>query len=151
VCQPISGRENPSKKEVKKTIKERTEKYSLDADWYAKNDDSSFYKSDTIKLVKHQNYEYHADSNCCFMVLRFRGTQLDMAENRMCFEPPVTVAYGDGRGHFQYSLKENNGELIFSFENKFRKQKFRIISLQTIELWQHGDKAQELTLVRQNN
>ena len=73
---------------------------------------------------------------------------MSLSESRMCQEPPVSIGYYDGRGSFHYAIKGNDDGLILSFENKFRKDQFRVISLQTIELWEKGDKAHELILVR---
>jgi hypothetical protein len=145
----VLSTDRPSKKEVEEIINERAGKYNLEANWYAKNDDSIFYKSDTVKLVKHLNYMYHADSNCRFIQLRFDGNYVDIAENKMCFEPTTALVYGSEQIRFRYTLKEDNEELLLLLDNKSGRYEFQIISLQTVELWQNGDKARELTLVRQ--
>src|ERR1700752_1729094 len=95
----------PTKKELKNAISIKDELSHVN-EWLAKNDDSCYFKSDTITLYRPYSYRYHPNT-CRFIRWSFsRHHKFSFAELKMCQEPPVVGYRTGGRYSYRYSIKE---------------------------------------------
>lgn len=133
-------------KELKTLFKESEEKYGLTNLWIACNDDSSYFKSDTVRLFNHVNYYYHSNGCCKFIKWEFqKRLTITFNESRMCTEPPRETLFGLRK----LKMTEDKGEIDLELSSsRQRIDKFRVVGLSTNELWPGGHVSNVLTLKR---
>lgn len=120
-------------------------------EWTACNIDSSYYKSDTVKL--YSNDYFHISAKCCnYIDWTFcNRTTFNLTELFNCVEPPYSDLDPNNYG-LKLKLKKNKAnKLILSIYDKGKfKDRFILVSLDRIEL-QKGQLSYRLTMVRKKN
>jgi len=137
----------PTTKELKQIFKESEEKYGLTNLWIACNDDSSYFKSDTVRLFNHVNYYYHSNGCCKFIKWEFqKSLTITFTESRMCVEPPRATLFGLQK----IKMTDDKGVIYLELSSSgHRIDKFKVVGLSTKELWTGGHVSNVLTLKRE--
>ena len=148
---------NPTKsqllKVLKKSIRQDTKgKVSINSNpWIICNKDSSFYKSDTLRLYNNINYYYY--SNCCdFVDLTFyKKNAFVFVKTQICKEPTTSSA-ATNKSWFTINFIDNKDNLVLETINQGSVvDQFKVISLDKItNVGQVNNVTNVLTFVRQN-
>lgn len=148
---------NPTKsqllKVLKKSIRQDTkDRVSTNSNpWVVCNKDSSFYKSDTLRLYNNVNYRYY--SKCCnFVDLTFyKKNAFVIVKTQICKEPP-TGSVATPNDWFTIRLSNDRKDLILETINQDKiVDRFKVISIGKVDdIGQPNDITNILTLVRQS-
>lgn len=150
----LSGQQvEPQMKVLKRFFGVRVERFRPFGDWFACNDDSAFYKLDTVHLYGQESYHYHSGGCCIFTEWYIRSHhQLLSDELNLCHEPPTRIGsrYSEQVPKSRIRLKERHSNIyIVITRGSHELYRFRVIAIGTIELWEGGDNSTVLTLVRE--
>ncbi len=154
---------NPTKVQVLALIDQtNAEKANgLDGKWWTANNDSSFYKSDTIQFFNNENVS-DTKQICHFQSWEFRGSgKLLQLGGNNCQEPPtieceVKQSTRKGKSVFitpypdSFSITEiNNKAFLQTFKNGKPFDKYLVLGLQKITFDNNRQTSDIITLVRQ--
>ncbi|PAW93333.1 hypothetical protein CKK33_07405 [Mucilaginibacter sp. MD40] len=143
---------NPSVKKVIKILKSNIDQSSKNSisvgsgEWLICNDDSAFFKKDTLKLYNNINFFYQQSKCCDFIGWTFYKTSAFVQSNlQICKEPSSRSTRTD---YYKAKMfyKKGSTYLLISKLNDLTKS-FKIININTIHLAQ-GNQATVVTLRR---
>lgn len=139
-----------TKRDVLKAFKESTAAdASLSDGWFTCNEDSAFYKAKLIKLYNHINYLYDPQHCCNHVGWKFLDSKRFALERTLiCQEPPLGVTVRNNVYNVRLSDKQH--QLMLSINNGIQTTTFKVVSLETVELWNKRDQSLVLTLERIN-
>jgi len=148
---------NPTKSQLLKVIKKSIRqdsrgKVSTNSNpWVVCNRDSSFYKSDTLRLYNNLNYYYY--SKCCDFVdwTFYKKNAFVIVNTQICKEPP-TGSISTKSDWFTIDISKDQNDLILQTINQGKAvDRFKVISIDEVNnIGQPDDITEVLTLVRQN-
>lgn len=150
-CQLFS-QDYPTKKELKKLFSEKQE-YLGELDWETCNDDSSYYKNDTIRLYNRNTVTVCLNQErCCEKVdwTFFNGNSFGLSKTSRCQEPPLSTAIGpDDR----YKIKIKTVDTILELHIKNSKSQTEILEVVSLikcegDYMAYGKHGYELILKR---
>jgi hypothetical protein len=132
------GQDNiPTKLQFKKLFKENTH-------WTICNQDSAFYKSDTLRLYSNVNYFYQKSSCCNFVDwIFYKNNSFLQKTSQVCKEPATTGVISNKE---KYTLILASGKL-FLLNYKGHIEYFEVVSLLKIPLVNNNSTI-EITLKR---
>ncbi len=129
----LFSQDYPTKKELKNLFSEKQE-YLGELDWEICNDDSTYYKNDTIKLY-YRNTTCLNQGRCCEKIewTFFNGKSFGLTNTSLCQEPPLSTAIGpDDR--FKIKIKVVDSILELHIKNsKNQTEILKVISLTKCE------------------
>ncbi len=84
----------PTKKELKRLFSEK-QQYLGELEWETCNDDSAYYKNDTIRLY-YRNTTCLNQGKCCEKIdwVFFNSISFGLSNTSLCQEPPISSAIG---------------------------------------------------------
>ena len=148
---------NPTKSQLFKVLKNSIRQdtkgkvSTISNPWVVCNKDSSFYKSDTLRLYNNINFSHYL--NCCdFIDLTFyKRNAFVIAQTQMCKEP-TTASVVKSNDCFTIDILKNESDLIFETINQGKVvDRFKVISIdKIIDKGQLNDITEVLTLIRQH-
>lgn len=111
------------------------------------NTENNYATSDTIKL--YSNSYYYLSSNRCYTTswIFSNSTSFNIVETNVCNEPPISSVNTENCGLKIKFDKSENSLLLSIYKNKILKDKFKIISLNYIEI-KNDEHTYELTMLR---
>jgi hypothetical protein len=121
----------PTKHQMAKVFKPDEEK----TEWLICNQDSSFFKSDTLRLYSSINYFYQK-SDCCKLVEWnfYKANAFTRSSLQVCTEPPIGSVLTEN-DYFKIKISSNkSGLYLFVVDRKDSSDSFKIIDIQEIEL-----------------
>lgn len=117
--------------------------------WVICNKDSSFYKSDTLRLYNNENYYYH--SNCCKFInwTFYKKDAFVQTRSQICKEPP-TVSVTRNEDWFSIKISKKGRDLFFETSNRDRiTERYQVISIDKVDsIGQPNDITTVVTLIR---
>jgi hypothetical protein len=117
--------------------------------WVICNRDSSFYKSDTLRLYNNENYYYH--SNCCEFIdwIFYKKGAFVQTRAQICKEPP-TVSITRNDDWFSIKVSKKGSGLFFDASNRDRiTERYQVISIDKVDsIGQPNDIKTVVTLIR---
>lgn len=141
-----------TKKEVRRIIKEG---FSISSDysdaWGACNDDSLYFKTDTIKFYNNSNYFYQVGHCCQFVEWQFFMRKvIRRQEYQRCIEPPrISVA---SFFYFKYKIvKKKNIIIIKTFRKDNFIESFKVVRIENVILPSGRISGTRIVLLRINN
>lgn len=151
-------------KVIKLTISQKITKnnssceYGQCGEWWTANNDSLFYKKDTLKFYNSSNIVYGDTTFCNSLVWDFSNNEtFSDSKAQMCQEPPTrTIKGGFFPGHekikmpnkYEVSVR-NNKTFIDILVDTAIFETFEVVGLGKTTQKNLGDKSYVLTLVRQ--
>lgn len=119
----------PTKSQLKKVFKENTH-------WTICNQDSAFYKADTIRLYSNVNYFYQKSSCCNFIDWTFfQKNTFSQKTSQVCKEPATTSVISDREKYVIILTTDKNIlRLYVTGLYKGSIELFEVVSLQKIPL-----------------
>jgi hypothetical protein len=107
-----------AKKQVRRIIKlGLSSRSGHDDTWFACNDDSLYFKSDTIRFYNSGNYFYKFEHCCQFVEWQFfKRNVIQRQESQWCKEPPCTFVAS--LISFKYKILKRKNKLILKTYRK---------------------------------
>lgn len=104
--------------------------------WIICNQDSAFFKTDTVKLYSNINYFYQK-SNCCEFIkwTFYRKNKFTQSQSQICEEPPISSVKFD---YCNIDFFSKKGKTYILVINKSNDQLFETIGLEEIPLADNG-------------
>lgn len=119
--------------------------------WMACNKDSSFFKSDTIKLINNGQYLFQG---CCDFIewTFYKKAQFVINKTALCKEP-TTGSVLQTTDWFTINFVKSKGDLVFEIVNQNKPvYRFKVISIESVlSEDKPATTATIVTLVRQTN
>ena len=140
-----------TKKEVKRIIKKGFSTSSDYADsWDACNDDSLYFKTDTINFYNNSNYFYQVGHCCQFVEWQFfKRKAVRRQEYQRCIEPPRI--YVASYFYFKYKIvKRKKMIIIKTFRNDNFGESFKVVRIEDVILPSGRKSGIRIVLVRIN-
>ena len=144
----LFSQDYPTKKELKKLFSEKQE-YLGELSWETCNDDSSYYKNDTIKLY-YRNTTCLNQERCCERIdwTFFNGNSFGLSNTSLCQEPPLSTAIGPDN---RYKVKIKKVGATLELHIKDSKNKIEVLEVVALikcegEYMAHGKYGYELIL-----
>ena len=138
VCFYSFGQVKPTRSQVFKLIKssiltKREAKIMEPLYWTTCNQDSAFFKADTIRLYNGINYFYQISSCCNFIEMAFyKKDAFYLRKSQICKEPSTADAHID---YYQLKITKHLGELYFAInKSKSGVSKFVIVKIESVKL-----------------
>lgn len=141
----------------------KTDNYSRE--WYIKNNDSAFYKNDTLKVYNDLNIIYRQENSCIYKQWIFsKRNNFSQAETNACQEPPITqiefnynVLLSKGKKFKEvaiaadsYKIIEKDGQVfIITYKEKVIFETYKVITLKKFDTAEFDDESFELIVERQ--
>lgn len=117
--------------------------------WTICNLDSSFYKSDTLKIVNSYKYPYNVGKCCRYMNWSFyKIDSLVQHESNSCNEPTYSVVPRKNDWYKLFLRKGRHGLFVILKNIDGIKDVFRIVGRKDIEVLDIGEKAPMIVLYR---
>ena len=152
----IGQNSNPTKSQLLQVLKKSIRQDSkgkvltISNPWVVCNRDSSFYKSDTLRLYNNINFSQY--SNCCdFIDLTFyKRNAFVVVRTQMCNEP-TTASVIKSNDWFTIDILKIESDLIIKTINQGKVvDSFKAVSIDKIKIGQTNEITEVLTLVRQH-
>nr|WP_294944163.1 hypothetical protein [uncultured Mucilaginibacter sp.] len=116
------------------------------SEWTICNQDSSYFKSDTVRIYSNINYFYQI-SNCCNFVnwTFYNKNAFVLSKSQICKEPSSASVKVD---YYRFNIFLNKKKTYLSISNTIGAvEKFEVIDIREIALAQNNS-TQEITLKR---
>ena len=140
----FSQNENISKIEVENFIQSTLENSKA---WFACNIDSAYYKTDTITFCSSILHLYQ--KNCCHHIEWYfsNATKFKLSKTNICHKPIVS-SIDSKDSSFKIKTKYSNNGVIIKIKTKGKSIRFKVISINQKELWENGNTADFITMLR---
>lgn len=113
--------------------------------WTICNQDSAYFKADTIKLYNNINYFYQISTCCDFVNWTFYKKKAFIQScSQICKEPASANIKTD---YYVVRIISNNGNLLLQVIDKRNSKTFKVLSLKEIKL-EGNNSTTEITLKR---
>lgn len=143
---PVIGQDELSAKTVRALfIQSSKDDIGIADVWKARNEDSTYYKNDTIQLFNSVN----ARVGCWSVEWRMdKRLRMDLTRVHHCQEPPMqSLSFGDQNLSIRVSDAKKSPRITLR-GNGGTVDAFEVIELKAVPLWEGGDIAHRLTLRR---
>jgi hypothetical protein len=114
------------------------------------NTDSGYYKVDTVQL--YSDKYYYLTVHCCYDIewTFYNSTTFALSETKVCQEPPLSmVSFDNSNLKIKFNNK-NNTLTMFIYKDRKLKDRFVLLSLDTVEM-KNGQLGYRLTMLRRKD
>lgn len=135
LCQNVKPTVNQLTKLFKSSIdQESKKKISVGSGaWTICNQDSAFFKTDTLRLYSNSNYFYQLSECCDFIEWTFyKKNAFVQSKSQICKEPATSSAFVD---YYQISIfSEKQKTYLLVIKPRMSSEKFEVIEIGNINL-----------------